>query len=235
MSLSKSCSVPSRRRRSPWARARDGSGRRAGGARPPPAASGTIRVAVIDTEKILLSSVAGKKAVADLKKLQEQREKELGAQAAELKDLQAKINDGRLSLAQDKLADLSKQYEEKEIGIRRAQDDATRELNKKRDDMLAQIDQRVMPVINQVGKELGYTLIFRKFESGLIYADEAIDITSIVIQRLDTAAAAGQVTAWATGSPISPSWSAAGSKGTRSAPSRRSAPWNPRAPATSRS
>jgi outer membrane protein len=153
-----------------------------------PAASNLIRVAVIDTEKILLSSNAGKKVVADLKRLQEQREKELGARAAELKDLQTKINDGRLSLAQDKLADLSKQYEEKEIAIRRAQDDATRELNKKRDDMLAQIDQRVMPVINQVGKDLGYTLIFRKFESGLIYADEAIDITSVVIQRLDTAA-----------------------------------------------
>jgi outer membrane protein len=153
-----------------------------------PAASGLIRVAVIDTEKILLSSNAGKKVVADLKRLQEQREKELAARAAELKDLQTKINDGRLSLAQDKLADLSKQYEEKEIAIRRAQDDATRELNKKRDEMLAQIDQRVMPVINQVGKDLGYTLIFRKFESGLIYADEAIDITSVVIQRLDTAA-----------------------------------------------
>lgn len=157
-------------------------------AAPAPAASGTIRVAVIDTEKILLSSVAGKKVVADLKRLQEQREKELAARAAELKDLQAKISDGRLSLAQDKLTDLSKQYEEKEIAIRRAQDDATRELNKKRDEMLAQIDQRVMPVINQVGKDLGYTLIFRKFESGLIYADEAIDITSVVIQRLDTAA-----------------------------------------------
>ncbi|HEY0554434.1 MAG TPA: OmpH family outer membrane protein [Thermoanaerobaculia bacterium] len=157
-------------------------------AAPAPAPAGTIRIAVIDTEKILLSSVAGKKAVADLKKLQDQREKELVAKAQELKDLQAKMNDGRLSLAQDKLADLSKQYEEKEIGLKRAQDDATRELNKKRDDMLAQIDERVMPVINQVGKELGYTMIFRKFESGLIYADDAIDITGVVIQRLDTAA-----------------------------------------------
>jgi outer membrane protein len=153
-----------------------------------PGAAGPIRVAVIDTEKILLSSNAGKKAVADLKKLQEQREKELGARAQELKDLQGKINDGRLSLAQDKLADLSKQYEEKEISLRRAQDDATRELTKKRDEMLAAIDDRVMPVINQVGKELGYTLIFRKFESGLIYADEAVDITGVVIQRIDAGA-----------------------------------------------
>jgi outer membrane protein len=157
-------------------------------AAPAPAAAAVPRIAVIDTEKILLSSVAGKKAVADLKKLQDQREKELVAKAQELKDLQAKINDGRLSLAQDKLAELSKQYEEKEIALKRAQDDATRELNKKRDDMLAQIDERVMPVINQVGKDLGYTLIFRKFESGLIYADEGIDITNVVIQRMDTAA-----------------------------------------------
>jgi len=152
-----------------------------------PAPAGSLKIAVIDTEKILMSSVAGKKAVADLKKLQDQRENELRAKAQELKDLQTKINDGRLSLAQDKLADLSKQYEEKEIALRRQQDDATRELNKKRDEMLAQIDDRVMPVINQVGKDLGYTLIFRKFESGLIYADDAVDITNVIIQRLDAA------------------------------------------------
>src|SRR3954451_11628207 len=160
-------------------------------AAPAPAAAapqGPLRIAVIDTEKILLSSAAGKKAVADLKKLQEQREGELRAKAQELKDLQAKISDGRLSLAQDKLADMAKQVEEKDILLRRAQDDANRELTKKRDDMLAQIDERVMPVINKVGKELGYTLIFRKFESGLIYADEAVDITGVVIQRIDAAA-----------------------------------------------
>ena len=157
-------------------------------AQPPAAApGGAIKIAVIDTEKILLSSQAGKKALADLKKLQEQREAELRGKAQELKDLQTKISEGRLSLAQDKLAELSKQYEEREITLRRQQDDATRELNKKRDEMLAQIDNRVMPVINQVGKDLGYTLIFRKFESGLIYADEAIDITATIIQRLDAA------------------------------------------------
>ena len=50
------------------------------------------------------------------------------------------------------------------------------------------IDEKVMPVINQIGHEQGYTMIFRKFESGLIYADDAIDITSAVVQRLDAQA-----------------------------------------------
>jgi outer membrane protein len=156
---------------------------------PAPQPAGPIKIAIIDTEKILLSSATGKKALADLKKLQEQKEGEIRAKAAELKELQTKITEGRLSLAQDKLAELGKQYEEKEIALRRFQDDATRELNKRRDEVLAQIDQQVMPVINKTGKELGYTLIFRKFESGLIYADEAVDITNVIIQRLDGAAA----------------------------------------------
>jgi outer membrane protein len=159
-------------------------------AQQPAAPASSIKVAVIDTERILLTSATGKKALADLKKLQEAKEAEARTKQQEIKDLQAKLADGRLSLAQDKLSEMEKQLEEKLIGMRRFQEDANAELGKKRDQVLAAIDQKVMPVINQVGKEMGYTLIFRKFESGLIYADEAIDITAAVIQRLDGAAPA---------------------------------------------
>jgi outer membrane protein len=151
-------------------------------------AGGTLRVAVIDTEKILLSSAAGKKAIAELKKIQEAKEAELRNRQQEIKDLQDKVAQGRLSLAQDKLAEMAKQLEDKEIALRRLSDDAGRELNKKKDDLLGSIDEKVMPVINQIGKEQGYTMIFRKFESGLIYADDAIDITNAVVQRLDAQA-----------------------------------------------
>jgi outer membrane protein len=153
-----------------------------------PAQPGAIKIAVIDTEKILMTSAAGKKALADLKKVQEAKEKELAGKQQEIKDMQAKLTDGRLSLAQDKLDEMQKQLEDRVIALRRMQEDATSDLNKKRDQVLGQIDQQVMPVINQAGKQLGYTLIFRKFESGLIYADEAIDITDSIIQRLDAGA-----------------------------------------------
>ncbi|HYU35800.1 MAG TPA: OmpH family outer membrane protein [Thermoanaerobaculia bacterium] len=156
------------------------------------AGSGAIKIAVIDTERVLLASETGKKALSDLKKLQEAKENEIKARQQEIKDLQTKVDEGRMSLAQDKISEMEKQLEDKVIALRRLQDDATRELNKKRDDVLAQIDQKVMPVINQVGKELGYTMIFRKFESGLIYADDALDITNQIIQRLDGAPKAGK-------------------------------------------
>lgn len=155
-------------------------------------AAAAPKIAVIDTEQILLGSAAGKKVVADLKKLQETKEGELRTRQNEIKDLQTKLSEGRLSLAQDKLSAMEKDLEDKVIALRRLQDDANRDLTKKREELLGQIDQRVMPVINQVGKELGYTLIFRKFESGLIYADEAVDITKVIIQRLDAAPTQGK-------------------------------------------
>lgn len=157
-----------------------------------PAGAGSLKIAVIDTERVLLASETGKKALGDLKKLQETKENEVKTKQQEIKDLQTKVQDGRMSLSQDKISEMEKQLEDKVIALRRLQDDANRELTKKRDEVLAQIDQKVMPVINQVGKEQGYTMIFRKFESGLIYADEAVDITGQIIQRLDGAPKAGK-------------------------------------------
>jgi outer membrane protein len=156
----------------------------------PAAAQASLKIAVIDTEQILRESSSGKKALADLKKLQDQKEGELKARQQEIKDLQSKAQEGRLSLAEDKLRELEKQLEDRVISARRLQDDATRELNKRRDEVLAQIDSKVMPIINQLGKEGGYTMIFRKFESGLIFVDDAVDITPQVIQRMDGGAAA---------------------------------------------
>lgn len=150
-----------------------------------------LKIAVIDTERVLLASETGKKALGDLKKLQEAKENEVKTRQNEINDLQTKIQAGRLSLAKDKLADMEKQLEDRAIALRRLQDDAQRELTKKRDEVLAQIDQKVMPIINQAGKDMGYTMIFRKFESGLIYADEALDITNAIIQRLDGSAPKG--------------------------------------------
>lgn len=152
--------------------------------------SGATRIAVIDTERIVLQSAAGKRGLAELKGAQEAKERELAGVQQELRDLQQRITDGRLALAQERLAELQRQLEERTIALRRLQDDAQRELTKKRDEMLGQIDRAVMPIVNQTAKELGYGLIFRKFESGLIYVDEAIDITALVIQRLDAAAPA---------------------------------------------
>ncbi|MFQ5525390.1 MAG: OmpH family outer membrane protein [Thermoanaerobaculia bacterium] len=147
------------------------------------------KVAVINVVQLLEESQPGKKGIEDLKALQKAKADERDAMQAEAKELQEKISQGQFSLSEDKLAELQRQLEQKTIDLRRFNDDANRELQDKQTAMLQQIQNLVMPIIEAVGREGGYTMIFNKFESGLVYANETIDITSQVMERLNAAAA----------------------------------------------
>ena len=50
---------------------------------------------------------------------------------------------------------------------------------------LGRLEQQIMPIINEIGQERGLTLIFNKFQSGLVYADDTVDITDEVIRRFN--------------------------------------------------
>lgn len=150
-------------------------------------ADSAVKIAVIDTQKIVVSSAMGKNLSRSLEQFQHQAEDEGRRRQAEIRDLQARISSSQQSLPADQLAQLKKQLEEKMTAFRRWQDDATREGKKKQETMLSDIEGKVMPLISQIAKEMGYTAVFRKHESGLLYVDEAMDITALVIQRLDAA------------------------------------------------
>lgn len=148
------------------------------------------KVAVINVVQLLEESDAGKQGIDALKKMQKEKTEERNALQAAAKDLRERIAGGQFSLAEDKLADLEKQLEDKLIALQRFNDDANRDLQKEQEKMLLKIQNQVMPIINAVGAENGYTMIFNKFESGLVYADEAIDITEEVMTRLNAENAA---------------------------------------------
>jgi len=52
---------------------------------------------------------------------------------------------------------------------------------------LQALEAKIKPVIDGIGKEMGLAAIFNKFESGLVYASETIDITDTVIKRFNEA------------------------------------------------
>jgi outer membrane protein len=148
------------------------------------------RVAVIDVQKVLTQSTAGKAAYEKLKKVQDEKVEKAKAMDEEMKRLDAEITTKRISLSEDKLADLQKQLAEKRINMQRYAQDADREIGEARDRELQALEAKIKPVIDALGKEMGLAAIFNKFESGLVYASEAIDLTDTVIQRFNAAAPA---------------------------------------------
>ena len=149
-----------------------------------------LKIGVIDPERIVQESARGKQAIERLNKERDQRLAEGNRMRQEIADLQKRMNDGRLSLGQDKLKQINDEIEEKTISIQRYGENAQREMQKLEQELMDPIEQQILRVINQVGQEQGYTLIFKKFQSGLVFADESVDMTPIVIQRFDTTPAA---------------------------------------------
>ncbi len=91
------------------------------------------RVAVIDVQKVLTQSTAGKVAYDRLKKMQDERVEKAKAMDEELRKLDAEINTKRISLSEEKLTDLQKQLADKKIDMQRYAQDADREIGEARD------------------------------------------------------------------------------------------------------
>jgi outer membrane protein len=145
------------------------------------------RVAVIDVQKVLTQSNAGKAAYDKLKKMQDERIERAKGMEEEMRKIDSEISTKRLSLSEDKLAELQKSLAEKRINMQRYAQDADREIGEARDRELQGLEGKIKPIIDGIGKEMGLAAIFNKFESGLVYAADAIDITDTVIKRFNDA------------------------------------------------
>jgi outer membrane protein len=148
------------------------------------------RVAVIDVQRVLATSNPGKAALERLKKMQEERITKARSMDEELKKLDQELSTKRLSLSEDKITEMTKQISDRKIAMQRYAQDADREVSEARDRALMELEGKIKPVIDALGKEMGLAVIFNKFESGLVYASDAIDLTDTVIQRFNAAQAA---------------------------------------------
>jgi len=141
--------------------------------------------AVIDVQRVLTESDPGKEALQDLQKLQEEKIEEGRRLKQELDALQEQFSKQRLTLSDERLEEMSKEIEDRTITLRRFEDDAQREIDDARRRTLGKLESRILPVINKVGEEQGYELIFNKFQSGLVYAADTVDVTEEVIRRFN--------------------------------------------------
>jgi len=149
--------------------------------------SGTVKVAVIDVQRLVVESTKGQAVLEKLRSLTEQKQAEADAMQQEVQDLEARVQEGRDSLSEERFAEIEKELEDKLIAYQRFEDDAQREMQEEQARAFAEIEGEMMPIITQAGTELQYTLIFNKFSSGLLFAKDEVDITDLILQRYNAA------------------------------------------------
>jgi outer membrane protein len=145
-----------------------------------------LPLAVIDVNVLVQDSAAGKEAMSRLKKAQDEKVAQRKKLTDEAEALQKQLETQRVTLSDAKIAELQKQIEDKGIALRRFDDDAQQQLQETQKRELDALEKQIMPIIQEVGREMKFQMIFNKFQSGLVYADEAVDITDQVLRRFNT-------------------------------------------------
>ena len=144
------------------------------------------KIAVIDVDLLVQDSAAGKEALARLQRLRDEKITQGRKMSQDLEALQQQLQTQRATLSEAKISELQKQIEDKQIELRRYQDDVQQQLSDAQDKEYAALNEQIMPIVNEVGREMGLQLIFNKYRAGLLYADEALDITDQVLRRFNT-------------------------------------------------
>lgn len=143
------------------------------------------RIAVVDTESIFLQTVIGKAALSKVKKYTDDLQQKADQMGAEVKRLNDAIAAQQASLPASQLTEMKAQRDAKNTEFQRFGSEARKKVADYRDWQLTLLDQRVKPTVDAIGKEMALAAVFKKFDSGLIFVDDSIDITPAVVARVN--------------------------------------------------
>lgn len=146
-----------------------------------------VKLGYIDLKEVIAKSEPGKKAMAELKKKFDGMKQNLDKQKKELDALQANLQKQSLVLSQEAKLDKELEFKRK---VRDFQDlYQNYQVRMKQDEqrLSEPILRELVTIIKNYGKKHNYTMLFDSNNSGLIYADEAIDLSDKIIFELNSA------------------------------------------------
>ena len=141
----------------------------------------------VDLQEVVKSSKVGKAGLADLESFKDARQKEIDAKQKELLKLKQDFENQQFTLSDDVKKQRSDAIDKAEIALKRLLEDSDRELRDRRNQLLGRMQSEILDVIKAVGKEKGFAFIMDR-DVGVLYADPALDVTKLIIERYDQTA-----------------------------------------------
>jgi outer membrane protein len=141
-----------------------------------------LKIAVVDMQRALNESDAGKKAKDQVKAKFEKAQGELKRQKDELDKQQEDFEKKSLVLKQDQQRDLQKDLEAKTLDFKRKYEDFQRDLKRIDAELTSGIVEQLYGVVAEYGQQKGYTMVLETSSGVLLYSDKSVDITDEVIK-----------------------------------------------------
>lgn len=141
------------------------------------------KIAIVDTARVANDSKEGKRIQAALKSYHDQKQSEISAKETELKGLEEKTKDPKMS--DDKKDEVRNQFNQKVYEYQAFAKAAQDEMESRSQKMQAEFQQKLAGVISKYSQSKGISLVVEK---GIcLYNADALDITDDVIAAMNQA------------------------------------------------
>jgi outer membrane protein len=145
------------------------------------------KIGVVNSPLILEKSVEGKRVIAQLQDRDKQYQSGIAKADEDIRQLQAKLNQQRLTLTEEAISQLTADLDRKQTERKRLAEDAYANMDDLQKRLFKKVTDELGPIIEQIGKEKGLEIIFDLQRAGAAWFSPTIDITDDVIKRYDKA------------------------------------------------
>jgi outer membrane protein len=145
------------------------------------AVAADYKIGFVNTERLFREATPAKRAQAKLEKEFAARDAELGKMARQVRDLQAALDKDGSTMPEAERRNKERDLANLTRDMQRAQREFREDLNLRRNEELASVQERANKVIQQIAEAEKFDLIL---QDPVVYASQRIDITEKVIKAL---------------------------------------------------
>ncbi|MDT8378880.1 MAG: OmpH family outer membrane protein [Desulfotignum sp.] len=149
----------------------------------------SVKIGVIDFEKVMKESSAGKMNQKRLNTRGTELKDKLEREKQQLDEIGASFEKEALVLSDEKKREREREFRNQIEDFKIMQQDYANELKNMEIRMINDMQKAVYDIANDLGKKEKYTLIIEKKNAGVIYIPEQVDITDTVIEKYNAVTA----------------------------------------------
>ncbi len=148
-------------------------------------ATPAFKIGVFDANRVSEETDEGKKIAAKLSAFGDKKKAELAAKDKEINDIRAQLDSQNLSLSPEKLQQMQKDLQRKGLELQQAQESARSEFQVEVSEAQNKFQDQLIRVINQFGRDEGFTLVLERSTGGVAFASESIDVTTAIVDKFN--------------------------------------------------
>ena len=144
-----------------------------------------MKIGVFDANRVSEESDEGKRIATRLTAFGDRKKAEITAKEKEITDLKQQLDSQTLSLSPEKTTQLQKDIQKKGLELQQTQESARNEFQIEVSEAQNKFQEQLLRVINQFGRDEGFTLVLERATGGVAFAAESIDVTTAIVDKFN--------------------------------------------------